>query len=61
MANLPSPALQPLSLAPETQVQPFFPTYHLPHTNYLSFQQHSRFKLVSVFIFYNIRAFGWAM
>jgi len=33
-----------------------FPTYYLPGANYLSFQQHSRFKLVSVFVFYNIPA-----
>jgi hypothetical protein len=30
--------------------------YHLPHTNYLSFQQHYRFRRVTTFVFYNIPA-----
>jgi len=33
-------------------------TYYPPHTNYLSFQQHSRFRRVSTFVFYNIPAFS---
>ena len=36
----------------------FFPTDHLPATNYLSFQQHYRFQHVTIFVFYNIPA--WA-
>jgi len=36
------------------------PTYDLPPTNYLSFQQHSRFRRVTTFVFYNIPALPWA-
>jgi len=41
-----------------TPVLPHLPptTYHLPPTNYHSFQQLSRFKRVTTFIFYNIPA-----
>jgi hypothetical protein len=33
-------------------------TYYLPQTNYLSFQQHSSFRRVTTFVFYNIPAFS---
>ena len=33
-----------------------FPTYHLRGTNYLSFEQHSRFLHVTTFVFYSIPA-----
>ena len=34
-----------------------FPTYHLRHTTYLlCFHQHSRFRRVTTFVFYNIPA-----
>ena len=36
------------------------PTYHLQPTNYLYFQQHSRFQRVSTFIFIDIPASPWA-
>jgi len=36
------------------------PTYYLPPTNYLSFQEHSRFKCVTTFVFIDIPASFWA-
>ncbi len=40
-------------LAATTQTSP---AYHLPATNYLYFQQHSLFKRLSTFVFYDIPA-----
>jgi|GEM_PF-1201725 hypothetical protein len=39
-----------------TRTQSSFLTYHLPDPNYHSFQQHSRFRPVTTFVFYNIPA-----
>jgi hypothetical protein len=41
----PFPSPWPLSLAPETQVQSFFPTYHIPHTTYRL--QHTNYLLTT--------------
>jgi hypothetical protein len=50
--HLPSTTYQ----TPDTRILFLFPTYDLPPTNYLSFQQHSRFQSVTTFVFCNIPA-----
>jgi hypothetical protein len=42
-------------LAPDTW-NLLFTTYHVPSTNYICFQQHSRFLRITTFVFYNIPA-----
>jgi hypothetical protein len=67
--HLPIPTyhLKPvLPYLPPTTYHLPIPTYHIPHTvshlptNYLSFQQNSRFKRVTTCVFYKIPASRWA-
>jgi len=46
----------------EVDVFPYLPptTYYLPSTNHLSFQQHSRLRGLSTFVFIHIPALLWA-